>query len=171
MRGTGGPLQTCVIVRDARPGELPLIGGLRVAAYRADGYLSAASTYADTLRSLGSDGAGDVLVAVEGPVIVGTVMLQPWPHAGEVVRGPGEAEIRALAVDPGARGRGTGRALVAAVTERAVHRGIGHLLLLTLPAMATAQRLYTKAGFRRLPARDVSPAPGVELLAFGRVLH
>ena len=30
-----------------------------------------------------------------------------------------------------------------------------------------AQRLYQRAGFRRLPDRDWSPAPGVTLLAYG----
>ena len=159
-----------VVIRDALPGELAGIGDLRVEAYVADGMLSPESPYAGTLRQLGTDGAGDVLAAVDGQLIVGTVMLQSWPAGGEVVRGPGEAEIRALAVAPVARGRGIGRGLVAAVTRRAAERGTRHLVLLTMPAMLAAQHLYTQAGFRRLPERDWSPAPGVELIAFGRVL-
>jgi hypothetical protein len=67
--------------------------GGRVAAYRVDGFLSETSGYTAILRALGSDGADDVLAAVEGDQIVGTVMLQHWPRAGNVVRGPGEAEI------------------------------------------------------------------------------
>jgi ribosomal protein S18 acetylase RimI-like enzyme len=157
------------MVRDARPAELDGIGDLRVAAYRADGFLSAASGYAATLRTLGADGQGDVLAAVDGGLIVGTVMLQGWP-GGQMARGPGEAEVRALAVAPDARGQGIGAALVTAVIERASGRGIRHLVLLTLPGMRAAHRLYSQAGFRRLPERDWSPRPGEVLLAYGVVL-
>ena len=158
-----------VIVRDARPDELAGIGDLRVAAYRADGFLPATSTYVATLRTLGADGQGEVLAAVDGGQVVGTVMLQGWP-AGQMARGPGEAEVRALAVDPHARGRGVGAALVTAVIERAAGQGIRHLVLLTLPEMRAAHQLYTRAGFGRLPDRDWSPRPGAILLAYGLVL-
>jgi ribosomal protein S18 acetylase RimI-like enzyme len=157
------------MVRDARPDELDGIGDLRVAAYRADGFLSATSGYAATLRSLGADGQGEVLAAVDGGQVVGTVTLQGWP-AGQMARGPGEAEVRALAVAPGARGRGVGAALVAAVIERAAGQGIRQLVLLTLPDMRAAHRLYSQAGFSRLPDRDWSPRPGEVLLAYGLVL-
>jgi ribosomal protein S18 acetylase RimI-like enzyme len=161
-----GPVEPGVIVRDARPDELTGIGDLRVSAYRTDGFLPAASQYAPTLRALGADGVGEVLAAVDGGLVVGTVMLTCWP-AGNVVRGPGEAEVRALAVAPDARGRGIGRMLVTAVIDRAARRGVRHLVLLTLAEMHAAQRLYTDAGFGRLPDRDWSPAPGAILLAYG----
>jgi ribosomal protein S18 acetylase RimI-like enzyme len=157
-------------VRTALAGELAVIGELRVSAYRAGGFLSPASAYAATLQGLGADGAGDVLAAVDGDAIVGTVMLQYWPDAGEVVRGPGEAEIRALAVAPHAHGRGIGRALVTAVTGRAAASGVRHLLLFTMPEMLAARHLYTQAGFTRLPDRDWQPEPGTSLLAYGKPL-
>ena len=162
-----------MIVRDARPDELAEVGEIRVAAYVADGSMAPDSGYAPILRDLGLDSDGTVLVAVAGQDdsrILGTVMLQPWPHAGQVVAGPDEAEIRALAVVPAARGRGTGDALLRAVTERAARQGVRHLVLLTQPEMAAAQRLYQRAGFRRLPGRDWSPAPGITLLAYGLTL-
>jgi len=165
-----------VIVRDARPGELAEVGEIRVAAYLADGFLTPDSGYAPTLRALGGDGDGDgdgaVLVAVDeqDSRILGTVMLQPSPHAGQAVTGQDEAEIRALAVRPEARGRGTGSALLRAVIERAAQRGIRNLVLVTLPEMLAAQRLYRRAGFRRLPDRDWSPVPGMTLLAYGLAL-
>jgi ribosomal protein S18 acetylase RimI-like enzyme len=159
-----------VLIRAALPADLPAIGDLRIAAYRADGFLGAGSSYATRLHALGSDGAGEVLAAVEDRVIVGTVMLQPWPHAHQVVRGPGEAEIRALAVAPHERGRGIGRALLSAVTGRAVTARVRHLLLLTEPEMLAAQHLYTEAGFTRLPDRDWSPEAGVVLLAYRKTL-
>lgn len=169
-RATARELHQHVIVRDAFPSELKLIGELRVAAYRADGFLSGQSAYEPTLRALGADGDGDVLAAVEGGQILGTVMLRNWPGQGEAIRAPGEAEIRALAVAPSARGRGIGRTLVCAITDRARQRGVQHLLLLTQPAMVTAQRLYVSAGFTRLPERDYEHAPGAILLAYGRLL-
>ena len=165
MPGPPEGLQRGVKVRDARPEEFAAIGDLRVAAYRADGFLSGTSAYAPMLRALGTDGTGDILAAVDDGRILGTVMLLPWP-GGNIVRTPGEAEIRALAVDQGARGRGVGRALVAAVMQRATARDVRHLLLLTHPDMRAAQHLYAEAGFCRLPDRDWQPNPGTTLMAF-----
>jgi ribosomal protein S18 acetylase RimI-like enzyme len=156
-----------VDIRDARPEEFGRIGELRVAAYRADGFLSEASTYAGTLRVLGMDGTGEILAAVDEGHILGTVTLVSWPHGGEVLRAPGEGEVRALAVAAAARGRGIGRGLLAAVMRRASAREVRELLLLTQPDMLAAQHLYAEAGFGRRPDRDYEYAPGHRLLAFG----
>jgi ribosomal protein S18 acetylase RimI-like enzyme len=160
-----------MMIRDAVPAELAEVGEIRVAAYRADGFLSSQSKYEPTLRSLGADGLGQVLVA-ERPEggLVGTVMLQGWPQAGRVVTGPDEAEIRALAVLPQARGTGLGRALLAAVLALAVRDEVRHLVLCTQTDMKAAHRLYEGAGFSRLPDRDWSPEPDVSLLAYGLLL-
>jgi ribosomal protein S18 acetylase RimI-like enzyme len=154
-------------IRDVRPAEMEQVGELRVAAYRAGGFMSEDSEYAATLRALGTAGDGQVLVAVAGDRIVGTAMLQPWPHAGQVVRTPDEAEIRALAVAPDQQRTGIGRDLVAAVIERAIEAGVRHLVLFTQPDMRAARRMYEGFGFLRLPERDWAPAPGVLLLAYG----
>ena len=159
-----------VIVRAARPVELAEIGDLRVTAYRAGAFLPPQSRYEPTLRALGADGNGTVLVAVargDDNRILGTVMLQYWPHAGQVVTGPDEAEIRALAVVPDAQGQGTGSGLLRAVIERAAQRGVQHLVLVSQPEMRAAHHLYQREGFRRLPERDWSPHPGAILLAYG----
>ena len=157
-----------MVIRDAYPAELVEIGELRLAAYRADGLLAPDSAYAPRLRDLGSDGLGAVLVAVDsdGGRPLGTVMLQSWPNAGQVVQGADEGEIRALAVRPEARGAGVGQALLAAVIARAVREGIRHLLLCTQPEMKVAQHLYEQAGFVRVPERDWSPEPADPLLAY-----
>lgn len=162
-----------MVIRDAYPAELAEIGELRLAAYRSDGFLAPDSSYAARLRELGSDGLGVVLVAVDGDggSPLGTVMLQSWPDAGHVVQGPGEGEIRALAVRREARGAGVGRALLAAVIDRAAREGIRHLLLFTQPDMKAAQHLYEEAGFIRLPERDWSPEPGDSLLAYGMLIR
>lgn len=158
-----------VHIRDARAGELAEIGEIRLAAYTAGGHLAPDSAYAPRLRALGADGLGEVLVAVTGGPgpILGTVMLQCHPDGGHVVQGPGEGEIRALAVRPGAQGAGVGRALLAAVTGRAQRAGVRLLLLLTQPDMKAAHHLYEQAGFRRMPQRDWEPEPGDPLLAYG----
>ena len=149
-----------------------------------------AAGHAPTLRALGADGNGEVLVATVPAAdstqadgdhaadgqrgqerIIGTIMLQLWPHAGEAVTGPDEAEIRALAVRPEVQGQGVGRTLLRQLLQRASELGIPHLVLCTEPAMRVAHRLYTQEGFVRLPERDWSPAPGTTLLVYGLRLN
>jgi ribosomal protein S18 acetylase RimI-like enzyme len=162
------------------------VGDIRIAAYVSDGFISADSGYVPTLRGLGADGNGEVLVATvpasephggtdaghgQAERIVGTIMLQPWPHAGEVVTGPEEAEIRALAVRPEAQGQGIGRRLLLHLMRRATDLGVRHLVLCTEPTMRVAHRMYEQEGFVRLPERDWSPAPGTTLLVYGMRLN
>jgi ribosomal protein S18 acetylase RimI-like enzyme len=179
----------CVMIREARPGELAAVGDLRVAAYEAGGFLSAG--YAPELRALGTQGDGTVLIAVPedsteaGPArgatagsadgaaggdgagkIAGTIMLVTWPLAGELVGGPDEAEIRALAVAPGVQNGGVGTGLLLTALNWAELAGARRVVLSTLPEMRAAHRLYERNGFRRLPDRDWSPRPGVQLLAY-----
>jgi ribosomal protein S18 acetylase RimI-like enzyme len=160
-----------VLIRDATPAEMTQVGNVRVTAYLAGQHLSANSGYEQRLRELGADGVGDVLVAVDaGGEITGTVMLQPWPHAGKVVTGPDEAEIRALAVLPRAQGGGLGQALLDAVIDRARVRRVRHLVLFTQCDMVVAHQLYARTGFTRLTDRDWAPSPGNLLLAYGLAL-
>ena len=159
-----------MIVRDARPAELAEIGDLRVAAYETGGFLSDASHYGETLRTLGHDGTGQILVAVNGETeaILGTVMLQLWPDAGHVVRGPDEAEVRALAVAPEARGRGVGRALLRAVTDRARASGCGTWCCAPRRPCSPRSTSTPRPGSAGMPERDWQPVPGFTLLAYGR---
>jgi len=159
-----------VIVRDAEPAEFAAIGDLRVGAYAAGSFLADSSNYGPTLRTLAIDGTGQILAAEAGGQLLGTVTLQLPPYAGQVVRGPDEAEVRALAVAPEAQGRGVGRALLCALIERAAELGVRHLALSTQSGMDAARHLYTSVGFERLPDRDWSPAPGFTLLAYGLAL-
>lgn len=157
-----------MIVRVARPTELAEVGELRVTAYDTDRLLDAVPSYADTLRKLGEH--GEVLVAVDGDQIFGTVTLEHWHEDSELATGPEEAEIRALAVSPQAQGRGVGRTLVQAVVDRATARHAERLVLLTQPLMVAAHRLYDQAGFVRAPDRDIQPVPGLSLLAYQKTL-
>src|ERR1700758_2243284 len=152
------------------PGEAGTVGDLRVGAYQAEDHLSASPGYADTLRTLGLDGHGTILVAADGPSghekLLGTVMLEPWHADSEVARSADEAEVRALAVAPRAQGRGVGRTLMRAVIDEAAGRGAARLLLSTQPGMKAAQHLYRALGFTRTPELDWTPVPGVTLLGF-----
>lgn len=165
-----------VKIREAAQAEMGEIGDIRIAAYQGGGYISPDSGYAPTLRGLGADGDGEVFVATapaagQAERIIGTIMLQTWPHAGEVVTGPHEAEIRALAVRPEAQGESVGRTLLRHLMRRACERGISHLVLCTEPGMRVARHLYEREGFSRLPERDWSPAPGTTLLVYGLRLN
>lgn len=159
-----------MFVRKARANEIGAVGDLRLEAYRAQNLLAENPAYAETLRLLGADGNGEVLVAVEDARMLGTIMLESWHAASEVARAADEAEIRGLAVAPGGQGRGVGATLVRAALDRAAARGARQVVLSTRPAMRAAQRLYVAEGFTRMPERDWSPVPGVALLAFRRPL-
>jgi ribosomal protein S18 acetylase RimI-like enzyme len=98
--------------------------------------------------------------------LAGTIMLVTWPRAGELVGGPDEAEIRALAVAPGIQHGGVGTGLLLTALNWAELAGARRVVLSTLPEMRAAHRLYERNGFRRLPDRDWSPRPGVQLLAY-----
>jgi GNAT superfamily N-acetyltransferase len=93
-------------------------------------------------------------------------MLVTWPTAGELISGPDEAEIRALAVAPGGQHGGVGTGLLLTVLNWAELAGAKRVVLSTLPEMRAAHRLYERNGFVRLPDRDWSPRADVRLLAY-----
>jgi ribosomal protein S18 acetylase RimI-like enzyme len=156
-----------VLVRAARPGELAAVGRLTVRAYAE--FVPATSPYRQRLADAADRAANaNLLVAVDADDgrLLGTATLVVGNGPYAELAGPGDAELRMLAVDPAARRRGVGAALLSSVLERAGAAGARRMLLSTLPAMAAAHRLYRRFGFTRAPALDLRPAPGVELLAF-----
>ncbi|NYH55630.1 ribosomal protein S18 acetylase RimI-like enzyme [Nocardiopsis arvandica] len=160
-----------MIVRRVLPDEMNAVSELRVMAYTADGLLDANPAYVEALRLLGTDGRGEILVAAdEEQRLLGTIMFEPWSPESEIARNADEAEIRAFAVAPEARGRGVGRDLVNALVERAREEGVTRLLLSTLPEMVSAQYVYRARGFERVPERDWTPMPDVNLLAYELVV-
>ena len=108
-----------------------------------------------------------VLVAVAGEPIVGTatVELDRTIEGAEGLQ-PGQANIRLLAVDPGARGRGVGRRLVEACVQVARSAGKEVVTLHTTEQMVAAQRIYRSLGFRRDRSRDIELRPDLVLQAF-----
>jgi ribosomal protein S18 acetylase RimI-like enzyme len=155
-----------VTVRRAEPVDFPSIQALTLAAYGADGQLENASGYESVLADVaGRAEAGDLLVAVDGAAVLGSVLyVRPGSSYAELSQ-PGEAEFRMLAVDPAAQGRGVGRALVRACVERASAAGCTAVVICVRDFALTAQKLYESYGFTRTPTLDWSPVPGVTLLA------
>jgi ribosomal protein S18 acetylase RimI-like enzyme len=156
-----------VLVRAARPGELAAVGRLTVLAYAE--FVPASSSYRQRLADAADRAANAsllVAVDVDGDQLLGTATLVVGNGPYAELAGPGDAELRMLAVDPAARRRGVGAALVRAVLVAARAGGARRMVLSTLPAMAAAHRLYRRFGFSRAPELDHRPVPGVELLAF-----
>lgn len=154
-------------VREARPNEYGAIGELTVAAY-SDVLPSEDAEYLDEIRDVARRAEScAILVAVDLGGVLGAVTYVPGPGTPySQSEAEGEAGFRMLAVSPAAQGRGAGRALVEACIGRARAQGARRLVLLTLPSMARARRIYESFGFRRAPGRDWSPAPSVTLKGY-----
>ncbi len=108
-----------------------------------------------------------VLVAVAGGHIVGTATVE-LDRTIEGTQGlrRGQANLRLLAVDPGARGHGVGRRLVQACVQVARQAGKEVATLHTTGQMMAAQHIYRSLGFRRDPSGDVELHPDLVLQAF-----
>ncbi|MGY1857802.1 GNAT family N-acetyltransferase [Modestobacter sp. SYSU DS0290] len=154
----------------ARPDEHDRIGRLTAGVYTAEGLAS--PEYAQQLADVaGRADRAELLVARDGDgEVVGSVALVLTGDFGQVTESEDEAAFRMLVVDPAARGRGVGEALVQACLDRARAAGKRRMLLTTGPQMTTAHRLYERLGFTRLPSRDWSPVPGIDLRVYARQL-
>ena len=154
-------------IRRALPDELDAVGRLTVDAYVGGGVIPADAPYLGFLADAAHrDAEAELWVAVDERGVVGTVtFVEPASALREIAR-DGEAEIRSLAVRPDAAGEGIGEALTRFTVQRAREQGFGSMVLSSSTTMHTAHRLYERLGFTRLPERDWSPVPGVELVAY-----
>ncbi len=157
-----------VRVRLAGPADHAAVARLTVAAYEADGQLKGENGYAAVLADVATRAEhGEVLVAVDEATdaVLGSVtFVLPGTRYAEL-SGPGEAEFRMLAVDPAAQGRGVGAVLVEACVARATELGCAAVVICVRDGFAqSAQQLYRRRGFVRVPEKDWSPLAGVRLL-------
>ena len=145
-------------VRPIRPEEYLEAG--RVTRHAYDEFVDPAdSDWGGYLEEIG-DVAGragrvPVLVAVEGGRVLGSASLETEEaNLGDDPIEPGTANVRMLGVDPDARGRGAGRALLTACIGEARRAGKRAVTLHTTHDMHAALALYVSAGFVRDAARD-----------------
>jgi ribosomal protein S18 acetylase RimI-like enzyme len=152
-------------IRLAVPGEYDAVGELTVDAYAHDGFVK--GDYAMTLRAAADRAAkAELWVAADEDGLLGTVTFCP---PGSVYREIGlddEGEFRMLGVAGRARGLGIGTALTERCVERTRELGLRRLVMSSAVYMASAHRIYERLGFVRIPERDWSPIPGVDLHAF-----
>jgi putative acetyltransferase len=86
---------------------------------------------------------GAVLIAELDGEVIGCVALAS--------RGSGAYELSKMAVSPGARGRGTGRKLLAAAVDHARSLGARSVYLGSSRKLPSAVHLYEAFGFRHVP--------------------
>ena len=157
-------------VESARPDEFGRIADLTVRVY-VEGGLASDGYTAELADVAGRSSRAELLVVrdEEGSV-VGSVALVLSGDFGEVTTSDEEAAFRMLVVEPEARGRGIGELLVSTCLDRARAAGKTRMVLSTGPEMTAAHRLYERLGFRRLPERDWTPVPGIDLMVYTRDL-
>jgi ribosomal protein S18 acetylase RimI-like enzyme len=161
-----------MLLRRATPADHAAIGEITVAAYAE--YTQAAEVgYVEHLRDAASrDREAELWVATEDESddLLGSVTLCPVASPWREIGRDDEAEFRMLAVAPGAQRRGVGSALMNLVVRRAREDGAAAIVLSSLAEMTAAHRIYQRQGFERVPDRDWSPVPGVDLVAFRKEL-
>jgi ribosomal protein S18 acetylase RimI-like enzyme len=157
------------IVRTATPADRGIIARLTLAAYREYASVmepAAWSALDGAVRASLTDDTGVTrLVAELDATIVGSAALYAPDSAayGDLAALAPWPEVRLVAVDPKARGRGVARALVDECIRRARASGATAIGLHSSQSMRTALRLYARMGFVRDPERDFQP-PGAELV-------
>jgi ribosomal protein S18 acetylase RimI-like enzyme len=133
-------------VREARALDEAGLARLEAVAWSPDsGFPSVISRSGAAFFGAASPPAAHLVAERQGAV-VGYIRLAPstpLPENAHVIL------VAGLAVDPGARRLGVGRALLEAAEQRARERGARKLSLHVLSTNAGAQRLYDEAGFER----------------------
>jgi len=147
----------------ATPADHPDIAALNVAAYEEFRARTGEEVWARMRASLeaveGFAAGGEILVAREDGRLLGAVAYYPPGSTGAPLP-PEWASVRALAVDPSARGRGVAAALMEACIGRAREQGAAVLGLYTTEMMSAARALYAHLGFvqdAELPPRHGQP--------------
>jgi predicted N-acetyltransferase YhbS len=165
-----------VLLRDAVQADHPAIRAVLAAAYREyepvfppggfEVYLS------DLLDLDGRATVADLIVAERAGQVVGTVTYYDDASVEGLGWPPGWAGLRALGVDPAARGFGVGRRLMRECFDRARAVGAPVLCLHTAAFMTAAVGMYEAMGFRRAPEYDFDPkdyypvAESVQVIAY-----
>jgi ribosomal protein S18 acetylase RimI-like enzyme len=144
-------LAPAVIVRDARPADHATIDRLIEAAYGEFAPRLEPGGWDRMRQSLAAArlvaGGARLMVAEKEGNVLGSVAYYPPGRSTPTIFQSEWASLRALAVEPQARGRGIGRRLTEAAIERARQDGAGIIGLHTSEAMTVARGLYQRMGF------------------------
>ena len=164
------PDTSSLAVEPARPDDYARIATLTVDVYVGGGLATRA--YAPELADVAGRAARSELLVVRdaGGRVVGSVAPVLTGDFGNVITSDEEAAFRMLVVDPAVQGQGVGELLVRTCLERARAAGKRRMVISTDPLMTTAHRLYERLGFTRLPERDWTPQPGINLMVYARDL-
>lgn len=143
-----------VVVRRAEPGEHERIDAVVDAAYAHD---YGPSEGGDPMHRSAVRAEGfDVWIATDatGAVLGSVTTRRAGGAALHEDFGSGDADLRLLAVAPGARRRGVATALMQQAIAQARIDGFTAVALKTGPGMHGAHRLYEALGFDRAPEND-----------------
>jgi ribosomal protein S18 acetylase RimI-like enzyme len=99
-------------------------------------------------RDLFEGGRGHLLIAEAGGRAIGYAVVSEIGPQATLETGARMAELESLAVLPGERGAGVGRALMAAAHELVRELGIGELMLYVMDGNDGALRFYERYGMR-----------------------
>jgi ribosomal protein S18 acetylase RimI-like enzyme len=154
-----------VHIRAARPQDYSRITALTLAAYLPALKYGADDPYRATLAdSAGRARDGELLVAAQDDLVVGTITLcRPRTPYAEIAS-PDELEVRMLAVDPTVQRSGVGAALMAHAHGTAATEGYAAVVLSVIDTNEQAAAFYRALGYERVPDRDWTPVPHVLLL-------
>lgn len=169
-----------VTIRLAEPTDYDAVRALLLEAYESRFWIT--EEYRAMLRDIeghvapvrsgesgGARGGEDLLLAVDGEVILGAVFVPRETSVGP--DGVVEQSFGRLGVEPAASGRGVARTLVEHVEDLARGRGAARIAIHSGPQMHSAHRMYEHLGYRRRPEReDLIVDSGQRLLVYTREL-
>lgn len=162
-----------ITVREVKKEEVPLIREQRLRAYEDHRHAVPEEHWQALKNAITSEADQQpgvhLYAALEGEEILGSVAL--FPALTDAYEGMTAEldypEIRVLAVNPEARGKGAASALIRACINEAKEKGFHHIGLHTGDFMHDAIAIYEKHGFERQPEHDFEPADdGVIVKAF-----
>jgi len=153
-----------VKIRDAKQDEGGFIREQRVNSYKEHAEHIPEGHWEALKQSISSEadmspGVERIVAELDGEIL-GSVAL--FPAKTDAYNGYIDAldypEIRMLAVTPEARGKGVATVLISECIRRTKEKGYASIGLHTGEFMDSAQRLYERLGFERLPQFDFEPA-------------
>jgi ribosomal protein S18 acetylase RimI-like enzyme len=136
------PENVPLALRPATAADLPAIKAIIDASYAK--YLTRMDKPpAPMLRDYGPSVADGTTWVAGAPV---TAVLTLYPRADHLY-------VENVAVDPGAQGRGLGRALMTFAEQEAARRGLSRMALVTHEVMTENQAIYARLGYTEVERR------------------